>query len=280
MEIIKRHITVNKGGKRAKTDGVVLHTSASAKSTSLFGWFSNPKAQASSHWHVAFDGTVEEYVDPANVAWANGEGNARLLSVETQGSGYEEWTPEQVESIAQLIALSSKTFGFPIRAMQSSAKSERGVGYHRLGVPASKWGVGKWLQPGGEKWSSTVGKICPGDKRIAQVDAVVARAKQIAGVPTYTPDAPKPKPVKPAKTTVLGPGSVGAKVKNLQRGLNRAFPAYARAVTRGRMLADDGSYGPATEAWVREFQRRAGLVVDGIVGPLTIAALKKYGVTF
>ena len=42
MEIIKRHITVNKGGRRARTDGIVLHTSASARSTSLFGWFSNP----------------------------------------------------------------------------------------------------------------------------------------------------------------------------------------------------------------------------------------------
>lgn len=278
MEIIKRHITVNKGGRRARTDGIVLHTSASAKSTSLFGWFSNPKAQASSHWHVAFDGTVEEYVAPDLIAWANGAGNARLLSVETQGSGYEEWTPEQVESLAQLVALTSKEFGFPIRAMQSSAKTERGVGYHRLGVPASKWGTGKWLQAGGERWSSAVGKICPGDKRIAQVDAVVARAKQIAGDSAPARPAPTPTPAKPAKVTVLGPGSSGTKVKNLQRGLNRTFPAYARAVTRGRMLAVDGHYGPATEAWVREFQRRAGLVVDGYCGPLTQSALKKYGV--
>jgi peptidoglycan hydrolase-like protein with peptidoglycan-binding domain len=36
----------------------------------------------------------------------------------------------------------------------------------------------------------------------------------------------------------------------------------------------DGAFGPATEAVVREFQRRSGLLVDGIAGPRTLTALK------
>ena len=37
----------------------------------------------------------------------------------------------------------------------------------------------------------------------------------------------------------------------------------------------DGSFGPKTEAAVKEFQQEAGLTVDGIVGPLTWAALQE-----
>jgi peptidoglycan hydrolase-like protein with peptidoglycan-binding domain len=44
-------------------------------------------------------------------------------------------------------------------------------------------------------------------------------------------------------------------------------------VRRGLPLSLDGSFGPATERAVRRFQRRAGLVSDGIVGRRTRAAL-------
>jgi peptidoglycan hydrolase-like protein with peptidoglycan-binding domain len=39
----------------------------------------------------------------------------------------------------------------------------------------------------------------------------------------------------------------------------------------------DGAFGPLTEAAVKEFQQGAGLTVDGIVGPLTWAALPDGG---
>lgn len=278
MKIVDKLISVNHGGRRSRTDGVVLHSTGSRSATSQFGWFSNPKAQASSHVHVADDGTVERYVPDDLIAWANGAGNARLLSIETQGDGTEPWTPQQVEAIAQLVAMWHKMYGFPLRLMQSSKPSERGLGWHRLGVPPSRWvsGLG-WLITGGEKWSSATGKVCPGDNRIAQVPQILARVQAITGkAPAKTQDAPKPaakpKP-KPAKVVVYTIGSRGTKVRNIQRGLNRVFPSYSR-------LDPDGVYGTKTAAVVREFQRRAGLVVDGIVGPLTIAALKKYGVTF
>jgi len=35
----------------------------------------------------------------------------------------------------------------------------------------------------------------------------------------------------------------------------------------------DGTYGPLTEAQVRQFQQRAGLKPDGFIGPATRSAL-------
>ena len=58
--------------------------------------------------------------------------------------------------------------------------------------------------------------------------------------------------------TTLKRGSRGADVKTLQGKLN---------------LAQDGIFGPITEEAVRDFQKRKGLTVDGIVGAKTWAAL-------
>lgn len=77
--------------------------------------------------------------------------------------------------------------------------------------------------------------------------------------------APAPAPGFPAGT--LHVGSTGAGVLALQRKLRFTYPAYARH------LVLDGIFGKGTEAVVREFQRRAGLVVDGIVGPQTKSRL-------
>lgn len=69
---------------------------------------------------------------------------------------------------------------------------------------------------------------------------------------------------------VRTPRMQGGDIMELQAGMNKVFPSYSR-------LAVDGWYGPSTAAVVREFQRRAGLYVDGVVGPRTWAALAHYG---
>ena len=63
---------------------------------------------------------------------------------------------------------------------------------------------------------------------------------------------------------VLKRGSDGVTVDWVQKRINEIIAAG---------LDDDGKFGPATEAAVKDQQERAGLVVDGLCGPKTIESL-------
>ncbi len=66
-----------------------------------------------------------------------------------------------------------------------------------------------------------------------------------------------------AQDAYLRRGSRGDAVRELQQALN----------ARGARLEVDGDFGPRTEAAVRDFQRRTGAAVDGVVGPQTLSKL-------
>ncbi|HEX3621673.1 MAG TPA: peptidoglycan-binding protein [Acidimicrobiales bacterium] len=66
----------------------------------------------------------------------------------------------------------------------------------------------------------------------------------------------------------IGPGATGDVVRRAQRALRR---------TPDLGLVVDGIFGPATEAAVTGFQQGAGLQADGVVGPDTWAALPDGG---
>lgn len=63
---------------------------------------------------------------------------------------------------------------------------------------------------------------------------------------------------------VLRRGDSGEDVADLQRMLTAA----------GHPLAPDGRFGPATARRVEDFQAEKGLVIDGVAGPRTLAALR------
>ncbi|GAB3898049.1 GH25 family lysozyme [Kibdelosporangium lantanae] len=69
----------------------------------------------------------------------------------------------------------------------------------------------------------------------------------------------------------LGQGATGTEVVEAQCELNLATKASGYTP-----VAADGSFGPATDARVRVFQRCAALGVDGQVGPNTWAALNSW----
>ena len=68
---------------------------------------------------------------------------------------------------------------------------------------------------------------------------------------------------KPGQPTIRV-GTTGRAVRRLQRALRR---------TPNLSITVDGTFSPQLEAAVKAFQEGAGLTADGIVGPLTWAAL-------
>ncbi|MFI7069542.1 peptidoglycan-binding protein [Micromonospora sediminicola] len=85
----------------------------------------------------------------------------------------------------------------------------------------------------------------------------------VAGKPKPAP-APKPTPVYHLGVRTLKRGATGQDVRELQDLLGKL----------GARVGVDGDFGPATENAVKAVQRLRMLNPDGIVGPLTLAALR------
>lgn len=176
VKIITRHTTPRIGHR-----GACLHIAVS-NGASLHDYFNQP-GNPTSHFYVRSTGNTngmsdfEQYVDTKYRAPAQLEGNPTLISLETQGGVgadlNQPWPATMVERIAWILAECNRLDGIPLHRMSNSLPASTGVGYHRLGVDP-------WRVNGGELWSTSAGKVCPGDARIAQVPAIVTRANQIA----------------------------------------------------------------------------------------------------
>lgn len=188
VKTVARHKT-----PMARHDGVCNHIAVS-NGASLFNYFNQP-GNPTSHFYVrkgsakpgASMADFEQYVDTRFEAPANLEGNHRLISIETQGGVGDDldngWNPLQIERLAWILAQCHQLHGIPLIAMPNSLPSTRGLGYHRLGVDP-------WRVAGGEKWSRSYGKVCPGTARMAQQGSIIARARTIAGTPSPETDMP------------------------------------------------------------------------------------------
>ena len=152
--------------------GLCLHVAVS-EGASLFGYFNQP-GNPTSHFYVRRDGTVEQYVDTQFRAPAQLEGNPTMISAETQGGVHnvdtEQWTPQQVTSLARIAAWCNDVHGIRLGLMPDSRPQSTGVGPHRLGIDP-------WRVSGGEHWSESYGKVCPGAGKIAQIPRIIALAR-------------------------------------------------------------------------------------------------------
>jgi hypothetical protein len=168
---------------------VNLHSTASS-ADSQHGYFNQPWQYDSagnvtrfipdSHFHVAYDGTVEQYKDTGIQAFADGEGNDATVSIETAGvasNGNEKWTAAQVAAIIKLVVWIMKTHDIRPQlasTSKSGSTSSQGLSWHRLGIDGNfpelpNIQAGRIQRGGGMYYSSSKGKICPGYGRVTQI---------------------------------------------------------------------------------------------------------------
>lgn len=295
---IYKPITASKGRKRLTIyNRVNLHVAAS-EATSLHGYF-NRSGIPDSHFYVRRDGTVEQYVDTAYRAFADLEGNDATISIETQGMGSGKWTDAQVKSIASLYAWAVKTHGIKVQVAKDAkiGDSSKGLSWHRLGIdgnfPNGELG-GRLQRGGGMHYSSSRGKVCPGDDRIKQVPEIFALAKKILGgaepVSNPKPSTPKPapkpsapKPSKPAKGALKVDGIWGeATTRRLQQvlgtpvdGVVSSQPGTWRASNPGLSTGWKWVAKPKGSKVIVALQQRLAVKPDGLIGPNTIKALQR-----
>lgn len=155
-----RPVSGHTDGPMRSHTGVVLHVNAS--NGNLYNWVAG-NHDMSCHFEVYKNGAIEQYIDTADSAWCQMDGNADYLSIETEGYPNEPLTPAQVRAIAGLIAWLHDVHGIPMQL--ANHPGERGFGWHGMG---------------GAAWGGHTG--CPGDKRKAQREDILARARTAAGV--------------------------------------------------------------------------------------------------
>jgi hypothetical protein len=187
---LKRQISVNftKGGMIKPLHGLVLHIEEGTEAGTR-AWFNmtvearqaaldaewekrgkqgdRQTAYASSaHFGNPKSGSLEQFVDTNDQAWAQGTGNQQWISVENEGFSGQSLTDGQISRLAQLMIWLNQTEGVPLQLADTTI--EFGLGYHSMG---------------GNAWGGHL--RCPGDKIIAQRQAIIDLANQML---TWVPD--------------------------------------------------------------------------------------------
>lgn len=129
MQIISKkspNFFSGRGGK--KPEIVVLHIMAGT----LAGtdtWFGKTSSQVSSHYGIGADGTIHQYVDEKDTAWANGRvsnptstivkskggnPNQYSISIEHEGNDLSKQPNAEIEASAALVADICSRWGIPI----------------------------------------------------------------------------------------------------------------------------------------------------------------------
>lgn len=140
------------------------------------------------HFSVRRDGHIIQSRDTAYRSAANLDGNHRVIAIENEDHGdpFPTWTGSnvpaltdaQVEANARILRWANETHGVPLQLCPNSRPASRGLAYHRQGIDGNFTDGHPGRVPGGEVWTSSPGKVCPGANRIAQLPQILALAQE------------------------------------------------------------------------------------------------------
>lgn len=208
---------------------MTIHT-AVTNSQDIYGPGLGP-GRTHSHFYNPKSGTLRQHQEINKQAFADGGGNSYCVSVEhwdgypngapgywRHGSDVPPLTDSQIENDARLFAHLVTHFGMPNRI--ATPDNLTGLGWHRLGVQGNfgtynprdrkTWSRAQT----GANFSNATGKVCPGDRRIDQIQAIWDRAQEYLRAGTSKPatvpasgsssaSAPVAPPTKPTPTPAL-----------------------------------------------------------------------------
>lgn len=159
-------------------DIVCLHTMAGTLEGVRALFKSAGYSGVESHFGVGGSSKAYQWQHTDYSADANLNGNWHIISIETAdkgetfpewtGSDVPKWTPDQVDKIVDIVVWCCKTYKIPPKLIPDSKRGRRGIAYHRQGIDGN-FTTYKGRVPGGELWSESFGKACPGDRRIEQL---------------------------------------------------------------------------------------------------------------
>jgi N-acetyl-anhydromuramyl-L-alanine amidase AmpD/peptidoglycan hydrolase-like protein with peptidoglycan-binding domain len=271
---------------RSRISQIVIHK---AEGSNASGWFQDARAKASAHYDVHADGSAYQSVDDRNVAWHAGNSSVNAASIGIEHSGFtakNDVTEAEYRTSAQLSAYLCKTYSITIDRSSIIGHAEVGGngGANRHTDPGSYWDWNKYVNlirnfsgqgstPDAGQQTTTPGQqttagqqTTPGSSTAGTTPGSSTGSSTGSGTSTGSGQQTSGQQGTNQQAKILRRGSTGAEVKSLQQKLKdvNCDPGPI-----------DGIFGPLTEAAVKKFQGQVSLPVTGVVDVPTWVALGK-----
>ena len=272
MPVLKQTPSPNYSHAPISHDIVFMHVMEGGCAGSV-AWLCQTESGASVHLCMSEDGqTVYQLVPFQFKAWAECSFNGRGISIELPGFTAQGLPDERWRAAAKIAAWLCRTYGIP--PVWAPGGQGRGIAQHN-DLGAAGGGHHDCSPIGSAVWQTFLGYVKEfydafGDGPLP--------AWGLHGAPApHTVELPPNVPAEPSHggATRNEPGDVVAhptastyphgSAADLQWRLNKAGASPALAV--------DGIAGSATRNAIAAFQGKHGLFIDGLIGPLTWAAL-------